>query len=60
MSLDNTDVYQLYEVLADIQLIQRQTTAARESLQKALEMARSANEDQDTIQELQRKYQSIK
>lgn len=60
VSLDNTDVYELYEVLADVQLIQRQTTAAKESLQKAIEMAKSANEDQDTISELQRKYQSIK
>lgn len=60
VSLDQTDVYILYEVLADVQLLQRQKTAARESLQKALQMARSANEDQDTIDGLQHKYQSIK
>lgn len=60
VSLDKTDVYLLYEVLADIQLMQRQKTAARASLQKAIEMARSANEDQGTLDELQRKYQSIK
>jgi thioredoxin-related protein len=60
VSLDTNDAYQLYQVLAEVQLVQRQNTKAKESLQKALQMARSANEDQDTIDELQRKYQSIK
>lgn len=60
VSLDKTDTYLLHEVLADVQLIQRQSQSAKESLQKAIEIAKSANEDQDTIAELQRKYQSIK
>lgn len=60
VSLDKTDTYLLHEVLADVQLIQRQNESAKESLQKAIEIAKSANEDQDTIAELQRKYQSIK
>lgn len=60
VSLDKTDTYLLHEVLADVQLIQRQNQSAKESLQKAIEIAKSANEDQDTIAELQHKYQSIK
>ena len=60
VSLDKTDTYLLHEVLADVQLIQQQNQSAKESLQKAIEIAKSANEDQDTIAELQRKYQSIK
>lgn len=60
VSLDKTDTYLLHEVLADVQLIQRQNQSAKESLQKAIDIAKSANEAQDTIAELQRKYQSIK
>lgn len=60
VSLDKTDTYLLHEMLADVQLIQRQNLSAKESLQKAIEIAKSSNEDQDTIVELQRKYQSIK
>jgi thioredoxin-related protein len=60
VSLDKTDTYLLHEVLADVQLIQQQNQSAKESLQKAIEIAKSANEDQDTIAELQHKYQSIK
>lgn len=60
VSLDTNDVYQLYQVLAEVQLVQRQNTQAKESLQKAIQMAISANEDQDTIDELKRKYQTIK
>lgn len=60
VSLDNTDIFELYELLADVQLIQRQTKSAKESLQKAIQMAKSANEDEETITELQHKYQLIK
>lgn len=60
VSLENNDIFELYELLAEVQLIQRQKQSAKESLRKAIEMAKSANEDEDTIAELQHKYQSIK
>lgn len=60
VSLDKTDTYLLHEVLAEVQLIQRQKQSAKESLKKAIEMAKSANEDEETITELKYKYQSIK
>ncbi|MBL0882533.1 MAG: thioredoxin family protein [Chitinophagaceae bacterium] len=60
VSLDKTDTYLLHELLADVQLIQRKNLSAKESLQKAIQIAISSNEDEDTITELQRKYQSIK
>lgn len=60
VSLDNTDIFELYELLAEVQLIQGQTRSAKESLKKAIEMAKSTNEDEETITDLKRKYQSIK
>lgn len=60
VSLDKTDTYLLHEVLADVLLIQREKQYAKESLRKAIEMAKSANEDEDIIIKLRHKYQSIK
>ena len=41
VSLDKTDTYLLHEVLADVQLIQRQSQSAKESLQKAISASNS-------------------
>lgn len=60
VSLDNNDIFELYELLADVQLIQRQNQSAKESLRKAIQMAKSANENEETIAELEDKYKSIK
>lgn len=60
VSLENNDIFELYELLADIQLIQRQNQSAKVSLRKAIQMAKSANEDEETIAELEDKYKSIK